>query len=151
MSTDPHVPVAVETCGHVPGPFYHGTAAALSPGMLVSPGHPSNYEAGRTANHVYFSALLEPAVWGAELAVALTHADTPGHVYEVEPTGPFEDDPNLTNKRFPGNPTRSFRSKAPLRVVAERADWPRHAPEAVATMAGAVRAAIAAGSAPIED
>ena len=151
MSDDPLRPVTLDSCDHVCGPFYHGTRAQLAPGTLLIAGRPSNYEAGRISNHVYFSALLEPAVWGAELAVALAGEAGPGHVYVVEPTGPFEDDPNLTNKRFPGNPTRSFRSKAPLRVVAELAEWSGHAPEVVAAMVEGLRAAIQQGRAPIED
>ncbi len=97
------------------------------------------------------AALAQGAVWGAELAVALSGVNGAGHVYEVAPTGPFEDDPNLTNKRFAGNPTRSFRSKAPLRVVAEVSEWTGHTPEAVAGMVAAVRAGLAAGNALIED
>ena len=145
------VAVTVDTCDQVRGPFYHGTAAQLMPGALLEAGRPSNYEAGRRSNHVYFSALIEPAAWGAELAVALTGADGPGHVYLVEPTGPFEDDPNLTHKRFPGNPTRSFRSRSPLRILAEVSDWPPHTPEAVAGMVAGLRAAMAQGRAVIED
>mgnify|MGYP003351037233 CR=1 FL=1 len=100
-------------------------------GGLLVPGHPSNYQDGRISNHVYFSALLEPAVWAAELATALAASDARGHVYVVEPTGPFEDDPNVTDKKFPGNPTRSYRSAEPLRVVREIHDWPRLTPEAL--------------------
>ncbi len=144
-------PVTFDSCAHVPGPFFHGTRARLAPGALLVPGHASNYEAGRVANHVYFAALLEPAVWGAELSVALTGAEGPGHVYVVEPTGPFEDDPNLTNKRFPGNPTRSFRTRAPVRVVEEVASWQGHPPETVRVMVDRVRTALAEGRAPIED
>ncbi len=90
-------------------------------------------------NDVYFTALLETAVWGAELAVALAGpagegGERRGHVHRVEPTGPFEDDPNVTDKRFPGNPTASYRSRHPLRVVAEVQDWQGHEPEALAAM-----------------
>jgi hypothetical protein len=148
----PHlVAITAENCAQLAGPFYHGTAAALAPGALVVAGRPSNYEADRTSNHVYFSALTEPAIWGAELAVALRGTDGPGHVYLVEPTGPFEDDPNLTNKRFPGNPTRSFRSRAPLRVVAALSDWQGHPPELVAGMVAAIAEMQRRGEAPIED
>jgi rifampin ADP-ribosylating transferase len=80
-------------------------------------------------NHVYFAGALEPAVWGAELASALGSREGRGRIYVVEPTGPFEDDPNLTNKRFPGNPTRSFRTRHPLRVVGEITEWESHPPE----------------------
>jgi rifampin ADP-ribosylating transferase len=147
----PAPPVTLETCAAEPGPFFHGTRAALDPGALITAGHPSNYEAGRTSRHVYFSALLEPAAWGAELAVARAGDPGPGFVYEAEPTGPFEDDPNLTDKRFPGNPTRSFRSRAPLRVRRALPDWPRHPPEQVAAMLAAIDEKQRRGEAPIED
>ncbi|WP_369056227.1 NAD(+)--rifampin ADP-ribosyltransferase [Kineococcus terrestris] len=121
------------------GPFFHGTRAALRAGDEVTPGRPSNFHAGRVMNHVYFTALLETAVWGAELAVALAGPEGDGgggrgHVYQVEPAGPFEDDPNVTDKRFPGNPTASYRSRHPLRVVAEVHDWQGHEPEVLAAM-----------------
>ena len=144
-------PVTVDNCAQVEGPFFHGTRAALAPGDLISAGHPSNYEAGRVSNHVYFSALMGPAAWGAELAVARAGAPGRGHVYEVEPTGPFDDDPNLTNKRFPGNPTRSYRSRAPLRVLRAVPDWPGHPPEQVAAMVAAIDEKQRRGEAPIED
>jgi len=127
-----HVPVTFEQCDHVEGPFFHGTRVALSPDDEIVPGRGSNFHDGRVANHVYFSALLEPAVWGAELAVALN--DGSEHVYVVEPTGPFEDDPNLTNKRYPGNVTRSYRSRHPLRVVREVETWEGHPPEVLEQM-----------------
>lgn len=149
--TSAHSPVTLETCGAVSGPFYHGTKAALEPGALIVPGHPSNYDPGRALRHVYFSALIEPAVWGAELSVAMAGVPGPGHVYEVEPTGPFEDDPNLTNKRFPGNPTRSFRAQAGLRVLRELPGWSPHPPEMVNGMVAAVRATMAAGQSAIID
>jgi rifampin ADP-ribosylating transferase len=151
MTDEAHRPVTLDSCGAVTGPFYHGTKARLEAGDLIEPGRGSNYHAGHTARHVYFAALLEPAVWGAELAVALGGAPGPGHVYEVAPTGPFEDDPNLTNQRFPGNPTRSFRSRAPLRVLRELEGWPAHPPATVATMVEGLRAAIAQGRAPLID
>jgi hypothetical protein len=113
-----------------PGPFFHGTKADLQPGDVLEPGYRSNFEEGRTANHVYFSATLDAATWGAELAVG----DGPGRIYEVEPTGPYENDPNLTDKRFPGNPTRSYRSRQPVRVVREVEDWEPHAPEVLQAM-----------------
>lgn len=125
----PHAPVTFERCDHVEGPFFHGTKEAFEAGDQLVAGHPSNFEDGRVSNHVYFTALLEPAVWGAELATALTGSDGPGHVYVVEPTGPFEDDPNVTNKRFAGNPTRSYRTRHPMRVISEVHDWEGHAPE----------------------
>jgi rifampin ADP-ribosylating transferase len=111
--------------------LYHGTRADLKTGDLIEPGHTANFgERPRTANHVYMSRTLDAATWGAELALG----EAPGRIYIVEPTGPIEDDPNLTNKKFRGNPTKSFRSRAPLRVVGEVADWKGHAPEAVQAM-----------------
>ena len=92
--------------------YYHGTRADLTPGDLIGPGYRSNYGSRRTANHVYLTATVDAAVWGAELAAG----DGPGRIYIVEPTGPIEDDPNLTDKRFPGTPTWSSRSRPPVRV-----------------------------------
>jgi len=112
------------------GPFFHGTKADLRPGDLLQPGFRSNFGAGATANYVYVTATLDAATWGAELAVG----DGPGRIYEVEPTGAIEDDPNLTDKRFPGNPTRSYRTKHPVRVVGEVAEWEPHAPEVLQHM-----------------
>jgi rifampin ADP-ribosyltransferase len=108
------------------GPFYHGTKAELRPGDHLVAGFASNYRPEVVMNHVYFTALRDGAGLAAEVA-ALDGA-TP-HVYEVVPTGPFENDPNVTDKKFPGNPTRSFRSRAPLRVVREVIDWKRLTPE----------------------
>lgn len=130
----PHVPVTFEHCDHVGGPFFHGTKEALEAGDLLVAGQPSNFQDGRVSNHVYFSALLEPAIWGAELATALTGSDGRGHVYVVEPTGPFADDPNVTNKRFAGNPTRSYRTRHPMRVISEVHDWEGHSPEVLQSM-----------------
>ncbi|SDG88164.1 NAD(+)--rifampin ADP-ribosyltransferase [Klenkia brasiliensis] len=113
------------------GPFFHGTAAALRPGELLVAGRPSNYRPEMTMNHVYFTALVDGAGLAAEIAVELRSGAGDPHVYEVEPTGPFEDDPNVTDKKFPGNPTRSYRSTAPLRVVREVEDWTRLTPEAL--------------------
>lgn len=129
-----HVPVTYEHCDHVDGPFFHGTRTAFEVGDLISPGRRSNYHEHRLSNHVYFAALLEPAVWAAELAVALAGVDERGYIYVVEPTGPFEDDPNVTDKRFPGNVTRSYRTRHPMRVVAETEAWEGHAPEALQGM-----------------
>lgn len=112
------------------GPFYHGTKACLQPGDLLEPGYDSNYGTRKKANYVYLTATLDAAVWGAELAVN----DEPGRIYRVEPTGAFEDDPNLTDQKFPGNPTRSYRTRQPLRVVDEVLDWEGHAPEALQKM-----------------
>lgn len=112
------------------GPFFHGTKAALSAGDLLIAGHRSNYRPEIVMNHVYFTAIVDGAGLAAEVAVALAGDGEP-HVYEVEPTGEFENDPNVTDKKFPGNPTRSYRSSAPLRVVREVDDWPRLSPEAL--------------------
>ena len=112
------------------GPFYHGTKANLKAGDLLEPNHSSNYGERKKANYVYLTATLDAATWGAELAVG----DEPGRIYLVEPTGPMEDDPNLTDKKFPGNPTRSYRTKEPLRVVGEVLDWKGHSPEALQNM-----------------
>ena len=113
-----------------PGPYYHGTKAALRPGDLLEPGKSSNYGERRQANYVYLTATLDAAIWGAELAVGQGR----GSIYRVEPTGPYEDDPNLTDKKFPGNPTRSYRTQHPLRVVGEVLDWEGHSPEALQHM-----------------
>lgn len=112
------------------GVYLHGTKADLAVGDLVVAGRESNFEAGRVMNFVYFTATLDAAVWGAELA----SGEGPARIYIVEPTGAFEDDPNVTDKRFPGNPTQSFRSREPLRVVGELADWVGHAPEKLGAM-----------------
>ena len=134
-----HVPVTLETCDRVEGPFFHGTCAALEAGDELRPGFGSNFQAGRVLHHVYFTTVLETAVWGAELSTALTGSAGRGRVYVVEPSGPFEDDPNVTDKRFPGNPTRSHRSRAPLRVVGEVADWQGHPPEVLRGMLESLR------------
>ncbi|WP_159700652.1 NAD(+)--rifampin ADP-ribosyltransferase [Massilia sp. 9I] len=111
-------------------PLYHGTRADLKPGDLIIPGYTSNFGERRKANHVYMSATLEAATWGAELATG----DGPGRIYIVEPLGPIFDDPNLTDKKFPGNPTKSYRSREPLRVVGEVKDWVGHPPEQLQAM-----------------
>ncbi|MCB0996915.1 MAG: NAD(+)--rifampin ADP-ribosyltransferase [Acidimicrobiales bacterium] len=129
-----HVPVTFERCDHVGGPFFHGTYLAFEIGDQLAPGHRSNYQEGRISNHVYFSALLEPAVWGAELAVALGGGTERGFIYVVEPLGPFEDDPNVTNKKFPGNVTQSYRTRHPMRVVEEVQAWEGHPPEVLQGM-----------------
>ncbi|HBR02723.1 MAG TPA: NAD(+)--rifampin ADP-ribosyltransferase [Ruminiclostridium sp.] len=112
------------------GPFYHGTKADLKPGDLLEPGYSSNYGEQRKANYVYLTATLDAAAWGAELAAG----DEPGRIYRVEPTGSFEDDPNLTDKKFPGNPTRSYRTRQPLRVLDEVLNWEGHSPETLQKM-----------------
>lgn len=110
--------------------FLHGTKADLKVGDLIEPGYSSNYGRRDTAAFVYFTATLDAATWGAELALG----DGCGRIYIVEPTGPFEDDPNLTDKKFSGNPTRSYRTKHPLRVVGELVNWTGHAPEQIQAM-----------------
>jgi rifampin ADP-ribosylating transferase len=127
-------PVSYDTCTHVPGPFLHGTKATLAVGEELVPGHGSNFQAGRVSNNIYFTTLVSTAAWGAQLATALAGSPERGHIYVVEPLGPFEDDPNVTDKRFPGNPTRSYRTRSPLRVVGELATWEGHPPEALAAM-----------------
>ena len=112
------------------GPFYHGTKAELAPGNMLKPGFRSNYGEQKRANHLYFTATMDAAVWGAELAAG----SNPGRIYQVEPTGAFENDPNLTDQKFPGNPTRSYRTKYPLRVVGEVTDWEGHPQEVLQHM-----------------
>ena len=112
------------------GPFYHGTKADLRVGDLLEPGNSSNYGARKTASYVYLTATLDAATWGAELAVG----EGPGRIYRVEPTGLLENDPNLTDKRFPGNPTRSYRTRQPLRIVSEVSGWEGHSPEVLQDM-----------------
>lgn len=113
------------------GPFFHGTTAVLHPGDLLSPGFRSNYRPDVVMNHIYFTALRDGAGLAAELAAELAPDERAPRVYLVDPTGPYEDDPNVTDKKFPGNPTRSYRSTAPLRVVEEITDWTHLAPEAL--------------------
>ncbi len=151
MSTQEWQAVTHENCGAVAGPFYHGTKHRLAVGALLVPGRASNFEQGRISNHVYFTATLDAAIWGAELAMALAGSGERGHIYIVEPAGSFEDDPNLTNKRFPGNPTRSYRTRRPLRIVGEVEHWPRHPPELVRQMLDHLDALRRAGAAVIED
>ena len=130
-----------------PGVYLHGTKADLAVGDMLVPGRESNFEADRVMNHVYFTATLDAAVWGAELAAG----EGRGRIYLVEPTGDFEDDPNVTDKRFPGNPTQSFRSREPLRVVGELVDWVGHSPEKLGAMRDGLAALQRHGKAPIED
>ena len=115
--------------------YYHGTYADLKPGDLVQPGFSSNFGSRRKASFVYLAATVDAATWGAELAIG----EGPGRIYVVEPTGPLEDDPNLTDKKFPGNPTHSFRSTEPLRVVGEIVDWVGHAPDQLQAMRDTIR------------
>ena len=129
-----YVPVTYDSCEHIVGPFFHGTKSALAVGAELVPGYGSNFQSGRVMNNIYFTALVDTAAWGAELATALAGLEDRGHIYEVEPLGPFEDDPNVTNKRFPGNITQSYRTRHPLRVVGEVDDWQGHDPETVKGM-----------------
>jgi hypothetical protein len=125
-----------------PQPFYHGTRADLKVGDLIKAGHTSNYGTRKKSNYVYLTGTLDAAIWGAELAVG----EGPGRIYLVEPTGPIVDDPNLTNTRFPGNPTKSYRSQEPLRVTGEVTDWQGHSAEAIQAMKDGIK-----GREPIDD
>lgn len=111
------------------GPFFHGTVADLSMGELLTAGRPSNYRPEIVMNHIYFTALIDGASLAAEIAAELAEGEAIPRVYAVEPTGAFENDPNVTDKKFPGNPTRSYRSSAPLRIVSEITEWTRLTPE----------------------
>lgn len=113
-----------------PEPYYHGTRTDFEPGDLIEPGNHSNYGTRKRANHVYLTATLDAAIWGAELAVG----EGAGRVYIVEPIGPIEDDPNVTDKKFPGNPTKSYRSRDPLRVTGEVRNWEGHPAEVLQAM-----------------
>jgi rifampin ADP-ribosylating transferase len=118
------------------GPFFHGTDADLESGDLLTPGRASNYRPEVVMNHIYFTALRDGAGLAAEIASELATGGAPPRVYEVQPTGAFEDDPNVTDKKFPGNPTRSYRSVYPLKVVREVTDWTRLAPDALQAWRG---------------
>jgi hypothetical protein len=113
-----------------PPRFYHGTRADLKPGDLIAAGHNSNYDSRKQASWVYLTGTLDAAIWGAELSVG----EGRGRIYIVEPTGPIVDDPNLTDKKFPGNPTLSYRSREPLRVTGEVMEWEGHSPERLKEM-----------------
>ncbi len=110
--------------------LYHGTKANLKQGDLIEPGFHSNYGSRKKASYVYLTATLDAAIWGAELALG----EGPGRIYIVEPTGPIEDDPNLTDKKFPGNPTKSYRTLHPIRIIGEVKDWQGHPPEQLKAM-----------------
>jgi rifampin ADP-ribosylating transferase len=126
--------------------FFHGTRADLSPGDLIAVGHQSNFTDAKPLSWVYFSATLDAAIWGAELAAGNGRE----RIYVVEPTGPIVDDPNLTDKKFPGNPTLSYRSRDPLRVIAEVTNWQGHQPARLRQMKENVARAMAAGTAIID-
>ena len=119
---DEWTPVTLENCGSLAGPFYHGTKANLSIGDLLTAGFRSNYRDSVVMNHVYFTTVPK----GAGLAAEIAKGEGRPRVYVVVPTGRFEDDPNVTNKKFPGNPTRSYRSEQPLRIVGELESWESH-------------------------
>ena len=127
--------------------LYHGTKANLQTGDMIEPGFRSNYGQQKKAAYVYLTATLDAATWGAELALG----DGPGRIYIVEPTGPYEDDPNLTDKKFPGNPTKSYRTKSALRVIGEVIDWPGHPPEQLQAMKDNLERLKAMGIEAIED
>ena len=129
-------------------PLYHGTRADLKPGDLIKPGHIPNFgKKERTTTYVYLTRTLDAATWGAELAVG----DGPGRIYLVEPTGPIEEDPNLTNTKFRGNPTKAYRSQAPLRVTGEITDWQGHAPETLKAMKDGLAQLERLGIEPLDD
>ncbi len=121
--------------------FFHGTRANLKPGDLIAVGHQSNFTDVEPLSWVYFAGTLDAAIWGAELAVGNGRE----RIYVVEPTGPVMDDPNLTDKKFPGNPTHSYRSRDPLRVIAEVTMWQGHSPELLRQMKDGVARAKAEG------
>ena len=129
-----------------PGPFFHGTKAQMKIGELLEPQNPSNFQ-DKKANYIYFTATLDAAKWGAELAAG----DMQERIYIVEPTGDFENDPNLTDKRFSGNPTRSYRAHTPLRIVAELGSWDRHSDEKINHMLSSLKALREQGKAIILD
>lgn len=127
--------------------YLHGTKADLTLGDLIEAGRASNYGDRTRAVFVYLTATLDAATLGAELAIG----DGPGRIYIVEPTGPIEDDPNLTDKKYPGNPTRSYRTRAPLRVVGELLDWTGHSPQQVQAMKDGLAQRVAQGIKAIEE
>lgn len=128
------------------GPFFHGTKAELGLGALLEVNHQSNYQ-NKKSNYIYFTATLDAAKWGAELAASEMFE----RIYLVEPLGEFENDPNLTDKRFPGNPTRSYRTKSPLKIVGELATWERHSDETIENMLSGLEELRRSGKATIDD
>ncbi|MFG6497566.1 NAD(+)--rifampin ADP-ribosyltransferase [Fictibacillus sp. UD] len=128
------------------GPFFHGTKAELEIGDLLEPQHLSNYQ-DKKSNYIYFTATLDAAKWGAELATSKSKE----RIYIVEPLGDFENDPNLTDKKFPGNPTRSYRSRSPLKIIAELESWERHSDEQINHMLISLRKLHEEGNAIIHD
>jgi rifampin ADP-ribosylating transferase len=143
--TPPSAPIPFEE--HESGALFHGTKADLAIGDLLEPGRRSNFGGGRTANHVYLTATLDAATWGAELA----SGEGRGRIYIVEPLGALEDDPNVTNKKFPGNPTRSYRTREPVRIVGELTNWVGHSPEQLQAMRDGLAELERNGRADIDD
>jgi rifampin ADP-ribosylating transferase len=143
----PPIPFEIWTdSAGAPG-YLHGTKADLRPGDLIEAGRSSNYGQRKNAAFVYLTGTLDAATWAAELAVG----NGRGRIYVVEPTGPIEDDPNLTDKKFPGNPTRSFRTRGPLRIVGELTDWHGHTEAQIQAMKDGLARLAAEGVEAIED
>jgi len=127
--------------------FFHGNKVDLKPGDLIKPGYNSNYGKRKKAAYIYFTGTLNASIWGAELAVG----EGVGRIYVVEATGPHEDDPNLTDQKYPGNPTLSYRSKDPLRVIGEVVNWQGHSAEELKAMKDALERLDKLGVEAIED
>jgi rifampin ADP-ribosylating transferase len=140
-------PVGVRKDVQDPGPFYHGTKADLKIGDLLTAGYSSNYGADKKANFVYLTAMLDGAVLAAELAAG----EGGGRVYIVEPAGAIDDDPNVTDMKFPGNPTKSYRTREPLRIAGEVKGWQGHSPELLQGMKDAMEEAKRQGIEAIND
>ena len=130
-------PVGIKTDVKDSGPFYHGTKAVLNIGDYLEAGYDSNFGEQEKSNYIYLTATMDAAIWGAELAVG----EGNGRIYIVEPTGTIDDDPNLTDMRFPGNPTRSYRSRKPLCIVGEINDWQGHSVEELKKMSDGIEEA----------
>ena len=129
-------PVGIRKDVKEAGPLYHGTKANLKTGDFLEAGYASNFGEREKANYIYLSATMDAAIWGAELAIG----EGRGRIYIVEPTGAIDDDPNLTDIRFPGNPTRSYRTTMPLRIIGEVSDWESHPPEMIQKMRDRIEA-----------
>ncbi len=127
--------------------YFHGTKADLNPGDMIEIGVNSNYGQQKQAKYIYLTSTLDAAIWGAELALG----EGSERIYLVEPTGEIEDDPNLTNQRFPGNPSKSFRSKHPFKIVGEVSFWQGHSKEQIQTMKDALEKLKEKGIEAIED
>ena len=132
---DEWIPVSPDNCDLIAGPFYHGTKANLSVGDLLTAGFRSNYDNSVVMNHIYFTTLPK----GAGLAAEIAKGEGRPRVYVVMPMGGFEDDPNVTNKKFRGNPTRSFRSASPLRIIGEIENWESYDPEFIQQLRNRVK------------